>query len=62
MAMALRSLEAAGIALSQSKQCRVLAAEPDDAGPAADLIYLPMGRLADYLFGAGDRCAPGKWS
>jgi ribosomal protein S18 acetylase RimI-like enzyme len=27
------------------------AARPDDAIPAVDLIYLPMGRLADYLFG-----------
>jgi GNAT superfamily N-acetyltransferase len=29
-------------------------ADPDDAGPAVELIYLPMGRLADYLFGAND--------
>src|SRR5688500_6763490 len=27
------------------------AARPDDAVAAVDLIYLPMGRLADYLFG-----------
>ena len=27
------------------------AARPDDAIAAVDLIYLPMGRLADYLFG-----------
>ena len=26
-------------------------ARPDDAIAAVDLIYLPMGRLADYLFG-----------
>lgn len=29
-------------------------ASPDDAEPAAELIYLPMGRLADYLFGFDD--------
>jgi ribosomal protein S18 acetylase RimI-like enzyme len=29
-------------------------AAPVDAGPAVDLIYLPMGELADYLFGAHD--------
>jgi ribosomal protein S18 acetylase RimI-like enzyme len=27
------------------------AARPDDAIAAVDLIYLPMGRLADYVFG-----------
>src|SRR6185436_4853133 len=26
-------------------------ARPDDALAAIDLVYLPMGRLADYLFG-----------
>jgi ribosomal protein S18 acetylase RimI-like enzyme len=29
-------------------------AAPLDAGPAVELIYLPMGELADYLFGAHD--------
>jgi ribosomal protein S18 acetylase RimI-like enzyme len=30
------------------------AASPDDVVAAVDLIYLPMGRLADHLFGGDD--------
>jgi ribosomal protein S18 acetylase RimI-like enzyme len=33
---------------------RVRPGESADAGGAGDLIYLPMGRLADYLFGSDD--------
>src|SRR5687767_1828500 len=29
-------------------------ARPEDAREAAELIYLPMGKLADYLFGSCD--------
>jgi ribosomal protein S18 acetylase RimI-like enzyme len=40
---------------SRSRAATVIrAAEPEDSGPAADLIYLPMEQLADYLFGADD--------
>jgi ribosomal protein S18 acetylase RimI-like enzyme len=27
-------------------------ARPEDANPASELIYLPMGKMADYLFGS----------
>jgi ribosomal protein S18 acetylase RimI-like enzyme len=33
---------------------KIRPAVPADADFAAELIYLPMGRLADYLFGADD--------
>jgi ribosomal protein S18 acetylase RimI-like enzyme len=41
----------AGILDSQKTQFIERPARPDDAIAAVDLIYLPMGRLADYLFG-----------
>jgi ribosomal protein S18 acetylase RimI-like enzyme len=37
--------------LDQTAQLIERPARPDDAIAAVDLIYLPMGRLADYLFG-----------
>ena len=38
----------------QHAQWFIRPATPDDAGSAAELIYLPMGKLADYLFGFDD--------
>lgn len=43
--------EIAGVA---SEKILIRPASISDAGPAVELIYLPMGRLADYLFGADD--------
>jgi len=47
--------EATGIALPVEPVAAVLrAATPADANAAAELIYRPMGRMADYLFGGDD--------
>lgn len=40
--------------LTKRAKFTMRAAQPQDAKQAADLIYLPMGRLADYLFGNDD--------
>ena len=51
--------EATGIAVQDEPVQETLRpATPSDADAAAELIYRPMGRMADYLFGGDDRdCA-----
>lgn len=44
----------AGTVELQKPQLAARSARPDDALAAVELIYLPMGRLADYLFGNDD--------
>ncbi len=47
------ALQAAAVPRTEGRILR--AATAADAIPAAELIYLPMGSLADYLFGSDDR-------
>lgn len=51
--------QSSGIAVvKEPAQAALRPASPDDASAAAELIYRPMGRMADYLFGGDDRaCA-----
>jgi ribosomal protein S18 acetylase RimI-like enzyme len=47
--------EAAGIAMAVEPVSAMLRdATPEDAAVGAELIYRPMGRMADYLFGGDD--------
>src|SRR5688572_27427073 len=41
-------------ALGACSEMIIRAARPEDAKSGAELIYLPMGKLADYLFGFDD--------
>ncbi len=41
--------------VEEPREAVVRAATPEDAAVAAELIYQPMGRMADYLFGGDDR-------
>src|SRR5688572_20485539 len=44
--------------VEELREAVVRPATPADADAAAELIYQPMGRMADYIFGGDDRaCA-----